>query len=247
MADWIGAAAERRPGRLAIESPQGAVSFRELDRLVGSATALDAAPGERVAIALAPGLEFVVALFACMRCAAVAVPVDLRAPRERWSTAGARTIVDRALDVGRSRGPGVHTLDATAILVHTSGTSGTPKPVPLSYGNFSERDFIPPYRSDWTPTNAGSARSRWSTSAACRSCCAARSTPPRPHERRGPTRARHPDGRWHHHAWCSVVALTLARLLDAGLARPPALRCALAGGGPVPASLIERARAAGGA
>jgi O-succinylbenzoic acid--CoA ligase len=43
----------------------------------------------------------------------------------------------------------------------------------------------------------------------------------------------------------SVVATTLARLLDAGLIAPPALRCALTGGGPVPAGLLRRARAAG--
>ena len=42
------------------------------------------APGTRVAIALAPGLDFVVALHACLRAGAVAVPVDLRdPPRER--------------------------------------------------------------------------------------------------------------------------------------------------------------------
>ena len=43
----------------------------------------------------------------------------------------------------------------------------------------------------------------------------------------------------------SLVATTLTRLLDAGLERPPALRCALTGGGPVPAALLERARVAG--
>ncbi len=43
----------------------------------------------------------------------------------------------------------------------------------------------------------------------------------------------------------SLVATTLARLLDAGLARPPALRCALTGGGPVSEALLARARAAG--
>jgi O-succinylbenzoic acid--CoA ligase len=43
----------------------------------------------------------------------------------------------------------------------------------------------------------------------------------------------------------SLVATTLARLLDAGLERPPALRCALTGGGPVPMALLERARGAG--
>jgi O-succinylbenzoic acid--CoA ligase len=43
----------------------------------------------------------------------------------------------------------------------------------------------------------------------------------------------------------SVVATTLTRLLDAGLARPASLRCALAGGGPVPAALLQRAHEAG--
>ena len=43
----------------------------------------------------------------------------------------------------------------------------------------------------------------------------------------------------------SLVATTLARLLDAGLEHPPALRCALTGGGPVPEALIERAHDAG--
>jgi O-succinylbenzoic acid--CoA ligase len=43
----------------------------------------------------------------------------------------------------------------------------------------------------------------------------------------------------------SLVATTLARLLDAGLRHPPRLRCALTGGGPVGTPLLRRARAAG--
>ena len=43
----------------------------------------------------------------------------------------------------------------------------------------------------------------------------------------------------------SLVPTTLARLLDAGLRDPPALRCALIGGGPIPPALLERARGAG--
>jgi O-succinylbenzoic acid--CoA ligase len=43
----------------------------------------------------------------------------------------------------------------------------------------------------------------------------------------------------------SLVPTTLARLLDAGLRDPPALRCALIGGAPVSAGLMARARAAG--
>ncbi len=43
----------------------------------------------------------------------------------------------------------------------------------------------------------------------------------------------------------SLVPTMLARLLDAGLERPPTLRYALLGGGPMPAALLERARVAG--
>ena len=43
----------------------------------------------------------------------------------------------------------------------------------------------------------------------------------------------------------SLVPTMLARLLDAGLERPPALRCALVGGAPGPPDLLARARAAG--
>jgi O-succinylbenzoic acid--CoA ligase len=41
------------------------------------------------------------------------------------------------------------------------------------------------------------------------------------------------------------VPTTLARLLDGGLRRPPALRAALVGGGPIAPALLERAAAAG--
>ncbi len=43
----------------------------------------------------------------------------------------------------------------------------------------------------------------------------------------------------------SLVPTTLRRLLDAGLERPPALRCALIGGAPIPPALLVRAHAAG--
>jgi O-succinylbenzoic acid--CoA ligase len=43
----------------------------------------------------------------------------------------------------------------------------------------------------------------------------------------------------------SLVPTMLSRLLDAGLERPPTLRWALLGGGPIPPGLLERARQAG--
>jgi O-succinylbenzoic acid--CoA ligase len=42
----------------------------------------------------------------------------------------------------------------------------------------------------------------------------------------------------------SLVPTMLARLLDAGLERPPTLRWALLGGGPIPPPMLERAREA---
>src|SRR5207302_7268451 len=42
----------------------------------------------------------------------------------------------------------------------------------------------------------------------------------------------------------SLVPTMLARLLDAGLERPPSLRWALLGGGPIAPALLERAAAA---
>ena len=44
----------------------------------------------------------------------------------------------------------------------------------------------------------------------------------------------------------SLVPTMLARLLDAGLERPPTLRWALLGGGPIPQPLLERAERAQG-
>ena len=63
-----------------------------------------------------------------------------------------------------------HDLDAPAIVVHTSGTSGTPKAVELTYGNWlwsalGSAVALGPA----TRPSAGCARCRSRTSAACRS------------------------------------------------------------------------------
>jgi O-succinylbenzoic acid--CoA ligase len=130
--------------------------------------------------------------------------------------------------------------------VRTSGTSGEPKEVPLSYGNFL-----------WSAIGSAvalglHARERWlctlplvhvgGLGIILRS--AIYGTTAVIHERFEAPAAL---GALMEEeiTLVSVVATTLTRLLDAGLQRPPALRCALAGGGPVPAALLERARAAG--
>ncbi len=139
-----------------------------------------------------------------------------------------------------------HDLDAVAAVIHTSGTSAAPRPIELTYGNFL-----------WSALGSAAAldldpRERWlcalpvahigGVSILIRSAIYAT------------TAVLHPrfDTELALHALTdqdvtlvSVVATTLARLLDAGLRDPPALRCALTGGGPVPAELGARARASG--
>jgi O-succinylbenzoic acid--CoA ligase len=242
-------AARRWPERVAVETVERSISYRELERLAtAGARELAVAPGSRVAIALAPGLDSVLALHACLRAGAVAVPLDLRDPLDAQRSPASDAIIDRPLSC--SGAPPAenarHELDATALVVRTSGTSGEPKEVPLTYGNFL-----------WSAIGSAVAlgldpRERWlctlplvhvgGLSIVLRSAIY------------GTTAVVHE--RFEVHAalealmereitLVSVVATTLGRLLDGGLARPPALRCALAGGGPVPAGLLARARAAG--
>jgi O-succinylbenzoic acid--CoA ligase len=125
--------------RLAVETPSGALDYAELGALSRrGAQELDVAPGERVAIALAPGIDFAVALHACLAAGAIAVPVDLREPRERWLLEGAAAIIDRPLAcAGQPLAARTLELGDVALIVRTSGTaSGTPKEVPLTLGNF---------------------------------------------------------------------------------------------------------------
>ncbi len=177
----------------------------------------------------------------------------------------------RYFDPATSAGA-VHDLDAVAAVIHTSGTTSAPKPVELTYGNFlwsalgsavalgllggGAGSRRPPSRGGrgegdlFQPTS----RERWlcnlplshvgGLSILLRSAIYA--TTAVVHERFDAEltlRALQTD--LPQVTIVSLVATTLARLLDAGLERPPALRCALTGGGPVPVALLERARGAG--
>jgi len=253
---WLQRAASTAPLRTAIETPQGSRSYAELlaDARAGAAELArrGAAPGERVAIALPPSLAFAQALHACLLLGAAAVPVDLRmtAAERAHVAAGARVLLDEplTLDGGAPAAPldGGHELTDTAVVIHTSGTTAAPKPVELTYGNFL-----------WSALGSAVAlgldpQERWlcalplshvgGLSILMRS--AIYGTTAVVHER-FETDAVLAALREQRITLVSLVATTLARLLDAGLDEPPALRCALTGGGPVPAALLERARDAG--
>jgi O-succinylbenzoic acid--CoA ligase len=245
---WLARSARRFGDRVAIETPERSLSYSALEEMAGAGAAeLGVAPGARVAIALPPGLDFVVALHSCLRACAVAVPLDPRDPASAQRGAEADLVIDRPLAcrsaAALARG---HDLEDAALIVRTSGTSGTPKDVPLTYANFL-----------WSAIGSAVAlgldpHERWlctlplvhvgGLSIVLRS--AIYGTTAVIHERFEAQTAVRAIAE-NEITLVSVVATTLRRLLDAGLSEPPVLRCALAGGGPVPPALIERARAAG--
>ncbi len=269
---WLARAAASRPRHTALRTPAGECSYAQLHAAAraGAAelAARGAGPGERVAIALPAGLEFAQALHACLLLGAVVVPVDLRlAAAERARIAdGAAVLVEEplasAVMLGDQQpaaqdgldgpfgtglaGETFHDLDATAVVIHTSGTTAAPRPVALTYGNIL-----------WSALGSAVAlgldpEERWlctlplshvgGLSILLRSAIYA--TTAVVHERFETERVRQ-SLQAGEATLVSLVATTLARLLDAGLERPPALRCALTGGGPVPAALLARAADAG--
>jgi o-succinylbenzoate---CoA ligase len=236
MAFWVHAAAARDPDRIAIEGPERSLTYAELsDAAMARRQVLESEgvrPGHRVPLALADPSDLVEAVHACMLAGAAAVPIDLR--------------LSQAEQAARSQ-PGA-VPPGTVVVMHTSGTTAAPKPVPLTYGNFqasalasavalgldpNERWLCPmplthvgglsiPIRSAIYGTTAV-LHGRFDTDAVLG-------------ELRDPARRI---------TVVSLVPTMLSRLLDAGLERPPTLRWALLGGGPIAPALLDRAEAAG--
>ncbi len=158
---WLHRAARTHPGSTAVEHPGGSRSYAELHAAArAGAHALQGrgvGARDRVAIALAPGIPFAEAFHACLLLGAVAVPVDVRlgAAERALVCDGAALVLEEPLDEvssprsstlrgGASTSPGdtsasqghQHDLDAVAAVIHTSGTTSSPRPVELTYGNF---------------------------------------------------------------------------------------------------------------
>jgi O-succinylbenzoic acid--CoA ligase len=260
---WLSRAAAARGAHPALVSAEGSTTYGELyaDARAGAAAlaAQGAGPGTWVGIALPPGLAFARALHACLLLGAPAVPADVRlSTDERERIFGRCALrVEEPLPGGADRdaGPswrarggaaGGHDLDAVAIVMHTSGSGGTPTAVELTYGNLL-----------WSALGSAVAlgverEDRWlcalpvahvgGLSILLRSAIYA--TTAVVHERFETERVLDAIGE-QRVTLVSLVATTLARLLDAGLRGTAALRCVLLGGGPVTPALIARAEEAG--
>jgi O-succinylbenzoic acid--CoA ligase len=213
---WLERAAALRPDRVAVEAPEGRLTYAELlARAHAEAKELHG----RVPIDLPPGLEFAVRLHACLLAGAAAVPVDQRLSEREHAA---------VMEAGWSRDDGV------ALIVHTSGTTGAPQPVELTAGNILANALGSAVALGLDP------RERWlcplplshigGLMVLLRSAIYATTVVIGPPDTPGVTLA-------------SLVPTMLARLLDAG-ARPPA-RAVLLGGAPADPALLVRARDAG--
>lgn len=256
--------ARRRPEAPALLVGREPVSYAVLDRRVRRAGAVLHALGvgerDRVAFVLPNGPEAVILLLALLRLGAVACPLSTRLPERQWverargvgsrwlitdrpvNEAAGLQVVDAAdLARGRDAGPAGEALSlaAWATVVHTSGSTGTPRAAVHALGRHVHNARGVVEHLDLRPGD------RWLLSlpmyhvgglAIVFRALGAGATVVIPD-------SGEPMGevlRHHDVTHVSMVATQLYRLLADGV-RPGRLRAILLGGGPVAPSLRRRA------
>lgn len=253
MQTWLARAARIRGERAALVLADGealsyAALFERAAWVAGALRERGVGAGDRVALELRSA-ELVPALHGCMLLGAVAVPVDLRLTEgERSLRRADSKLVLQELATGEPISEGERSLDEIATVMFTSGTTGGPKEVLLSYDNWLSSAFGSALALGLDPDE------RWlcpmplahvgGLSIQIRSAIYA--TTVVLHERFDTAAVlaalMDPAARV---TLVSLVPTMLSRLLDAGLRQPPTLRRALLGGGPIAPALLERAREAG--
>jgi o-succinylbenzoate---CoA ligase len=251
--NWLAQRAETCPDRCAVIADGVELTYAELEREAGSVARRLAARGVRrgatVALTLAPGIEYVVLLHALMKLGAVAYPTntelaELELARE-LERADPALVVNGAPDLGLTEADlpllGEHDLAAIHCRILTSGTSGAPRPIGLTYGNHLWSAVGSAFNLGMEPTD------RWL-------CClplyhvgglsilmrsVIYGTAIVVHDGFDEERiaaSLEGDGV----TLVSLVATQLARLLEGGVDLLP-LRAALVGGGPVPSEVLAEA------
>ncbi|MEU9731454.1 amino acid adenylation domain-containing protein [Streptomyces sp. NPDC048002] len=157
LADDLAEHAARHPQRIALDTPDGTVTYRQLndrtDELSHLLGALDVRPETVCAVAVDHGLDAVAAIAAVLRRGAAFLTLDVGQPRDRLASftrsADARLLLTTtahapALDLGLptlhldrpvppapAASPPPRTADprALAYVSHTSGSTGEPSPV----------------------------------------------------------------------------------------------------------------------
>ncbi|HET9899753.1 MAG TPA: AMP-binding protein [Actinomycetes bacterium] len=140
---------------VALTTATGLRTFAELDdraaRVAAGLVAAGLQPGDRVLAVLANGQELIELLLGCARCGMVLVPVNLRlSPDEIIAIAddaGARAIVaatDQPYEawLAEQHPDNVQhrpAVDDVVLQIYTSGTSGRPKGVLITYGNLAAK------------------------------------------------------------------------------------------------------------
>ncbi len=131
LADDLAEHAARHPDRIALDTPDGPVTYGQLDRRTREVTRLLRAHGVRpetvCTVAVEHGPDAVAAMTAVLRCGAAFLTLDVTQPRDRLASfvrsAGARLLLTTtahaaALDLGTAvielDGPGPDAPDATA-------------------------------------------------------------------------------------------------------------------------------------
>ena len=251
MRDWLTQAAERRPDHPALKAEGRELTYAELLRAAEHrASGLAAAgvgEGHRVAVRLAPGIAFCELLHALPLLGAVLVPLGAGAE----APAGMRLMVDDRSEGGSPDSGAVplrDELDPEAVhsVIFTSGTTGDPKPVELTYANQAASAVASSDALGVEPED------RWLCPLPLHHVgglgvlirCAINATTAVLHERFEVERVRRvlEAGDL---TLASMVPTMLVRLREAGLRSAPGLRAIALGGGPIPPELLDWAAEVG--
>jgi O-succinylbenzoic acid--CoA ligase len=237
--DWLTAAAQARPGHVALVADEGSLTYAELDerarRRAGELAAAGVGVGDRVQVTHPPGIAFAELLHALPRLGAVfepGPPADPPVPAPGVPGTG---------DLRGAFDP-----EAVHTVIRTSGTTGAPKAVELTYANHLASAIASAGALGVEPED------RWlcplplhhvgGLNVLIRSVINATAVVLHPRFDADRMRGTLEAGEV---TLASLVPTMLARLRAAGLRETPGLRAIALGGGPAPPGLLDWARETG--